>query len=153
VPTLLAALVTERKRTFSVGLDPDAEQTAAEWFEALGYRTLTGDTHYIKAGGQPAPASTPSTTTSGFPNLSCPIALFRQLSDDLRMKLKNKTHDVKRRAKRECTVRLAAHYCEGFWGGTVTEKDSRMAVSFCTSTSDVSLLSGYDFANWLPVGL
>ena len=33
----------------------------------------------------------------------------------------------------------------------MTEKDTRMSVSFCTSTSDVSLLSGYDFANWLPV--
>lgn len=46
----LATLVTERKRVFSVGLDPDAEQTAAEWFESLGYRTITGDTHYTKAG-------------------------------------------------------------------------------------------------------
>ena len=45
----LAPLVTERKRTFSVGLDPDVEQTAAEWFESLGYRTLNGDTHYTKA--------------------------------------------------------------------------------------------------------
>lgn len=83
----LADLVTDRKRAFSVGLDPEVEQTAAEWFESLGYRTLSGDTHYTK----------------------------------------------------------------GFWGGTVTEKDARMAVSFCTSTSDVSLLSGFDFANWLPV--
>ena len=52
----LATLVTERKRTFSVGLDPDVESTAAEWFESLGYRTLNGDTHYTKgfwAGGGP----------------------------------------------------------------------------------------------------
>lgn len=28
-----------------------------------------------------------------------------------------------------------------------------MSVSFCTATSDVSLLSGYDFANWLPAGI
>jgi hypothetical protein len=33
----------------------------------------------------------------------------------------------------------------------VVAKDARMAVSYCTSTSDVSLLEGYDFANWLPI--
>jgi len=34
----------------------------------------------------------------------------------------------------------------------VIENDARMSVSFCTATSDVSLLSGYDFVNWLPAG-
>ena len=38
----------ERKRVFSVGLDPGVEQTAAEWFESLGYATLTGSVHYTK---------------------------------------------------------------------------------------------------------
>jgi len=33
----------------------------------------------------------------------------------------------------------------------MVEKDTRMSVSFCTSTSDVSLLAGYDFSNWLPI--
>ena len=45
----LAVGVVERRRCFSVGLDPDAEQTAAEWFQSLGYRVLTGDQHYTKA--------------------------------------------------------------------------------------------------------
>ena len=47
-----------RVRTFSVGLDPNLEQTAAEWFESLGYRTLTGDVKYTKGywGGTKAEA-------------------------------------------------------------------------------------------------
>ena len=44
----LAKFVDERKRVFSVGLDPGVEQTAAEWFESLGYATLTGSVHYTK---------------------------------------------------------------------------------------------------------
>jgi hypothetical protein len=83
----LAKFVDERKRVFSVGLDPDVEQTAAEWFESLGYATLTGDVHYTK----------------------------------------------------------------GFWGGVTTEPDPRLGVSVCTGTSDVTLVDGYDFANWLPI--
>ena len=83
----LAKFVDERKRVFSVGLDPDVEQTAAEWFESLGYATLTGDVHYTK----------------------------------------------------------------GFWGGVTTESDPRLGVSVCTGTSDVTLVDGYDFANWLPI--
>ena len=83
----LAKFVDERKRVFSVGLDPDVEQTAAEWFESLGYATLTGSVHYTK----------------------------------------------------------------GFWGGVKTEADPRLGVSVCTGTSDVTLVDGYDFANWLPI--
>ena len=54
----LAAGVDARVRTFSVGLDPNLEQTAAEWFESLGYRTLTGDVKYTKGywGGTKAEA-------------------------------------------------------------------------------------------------
>ena len=44
----LAEGVNARVKTFSVGLDPMHEQTAAEWFESLGYRTLTGDVKYVK---------------------------------------------------------------------------------------------------------
>ena len=44
----LAPLVTSRVQLFSVGLDPDAERTAGEWFESLGYRTLTGDERFDK---------------------------------------------------------------------------------------------------------
>ena len=83
----LAEYVTARKRVFSLGLDPDVERTAAEWFESLGYVSLHGDRHFAK----------------------------------------------------------------GYWGGVVSEMDARLAVSVCTGASDVSLVSGYDFANWLPV--
>jgi hypothetical protein len=83
----LAKYVTARKRVFSLGLDPEVERTAAEWFESLGYVSLHGDRHFAK----------------------------------------------------------------GYWGGVVSEMDARLAVSVCTGTSDVSVVSGYDFANWLPV--
>lgn len=33
----------------------------------------------------------------------------------------------------------------------MTETDARLGVSVCTGTSDVSLVSGYDFSNWLPL--
>ena len=32
----LASDVSRRVQTFSVGLDPDVEETAAEWFQSLG---------------------------------------------------------------------------------------------------------------------
>lgn len=83
----LAKYVTSRERVFSLGLDPEVELIAAEWFESLGYVSLHGDTHFAK----------------------------------------------------------------GYWGGVVSEKDARLAVSVCTGTSDVSVVSGYDFSNWLPV--
>jgi len=35
-------------RRYSVGLDPDVEETAAEWFQSLGYRVLTGENHLTK---------------------------------------------------------------------------------------------------------
>ena len=83
----LAKYVTARVRVFSIGLDPEVERTAAEWFESLGYVSLHGDRHLAK----------------------------------------------------------------GYWGGVVSEMDARLAVSTCTGASDVSAVSGYDFANWLPV--
>ena len=84
----LAEYVTARTRVFSLGLDPDVERTAAEWFESLGYVSLHGDRHFAK----------------------------------------------------------------GYWGGVVSEMDARLAVSTCAGVgSDVSAVSGYDFANWLPV--
>ena len=84
----LAEYVTARKRVFSLGLDPEVERTAAEWFESLGYVSLHGDRHFAK----------------------------------------------------------------GYWGGVVSEMDARLAVSTCAGVgSDVSAVSGYDFANWLPV--
>jgi len=83
----LAKFVTSREKVFSLGLDPEVELIAAEWFESLGYVSLHGGKHFAK----------------------------------------------------------------GYWGGVVTETDARLGVSVCTGTSDVSLVSGYDFSNWLPL--
>ena len=61
----LASDVSRRVQTFSVGLDPDVEETAAEWFQSLGYRTMSGDEQFahkpsISTLGFVTPASAPS---------------------------------------------------------------------------------------------